>query len=332
MKLSQALSTQAPKLATNITEIDRLLEGGLPTGQIIEIYGCPGAGKTALAASLAAQVIKAGDEVVWLEASQTLPASRLLDFVASEDFSQETERRLLELVQVLRIPTLTSLIALLASMTEYKRSVITKSTKLLIVDDLTTLYNAAFPADSSRETNNKKSLVLTLLASRLSRLAVHYDIVILVLSKLTSKISKGGPAQLESPFGDAWTTACSIRLLLYRDTHTRRLPPGDELCLRWATVQRVKNKGILDPEAVPFKITGSSIESMNLGFDLSRSQSRLSQRSSVTLESAIDAGSIDKVNLADAQSAQEEYGDDDQDSFKASQDSVAVPSKRARYV
>lgn len=330
------MSTQAPRLATNITGIDRLLDGGLPTGQITEVYGCPGAGKTAFAASLAARVIKDENHVVWLEASQPLPSSRLLDFADSEDLSQEEEGNLLQLVRTLQIPTLTSLLALLAhlaSPTAEKNSIILENTRLLVLDDLTTIYNAAFPADLSRETNNRKSLVIALLASRLSRLAAQHNLVILILCKLTSKISRGGPAQLEGPFGDAWSTACSTRLLLYRDNYTRRLPPGDALALRWITAQRVKNKNILDPEAISYKISGSSVKDMNLNVDLSRSQSRLSQGSSVTLEFAVEAPDhqSDDDNEQIRQSAGK-HGELEADSDEKAEGRAMGSSKRARYI
>lgn len=57
---------------TGITEIDALLEGGLPIGAITELVGPPCSGRTTLAQSALAAITASGKAVAWVDASDAL--------------------------------------------------------------------------------------------------------------------------------------------------------------------------------------------------------------------------------------------------------------------
>ena len=57
---------------TGISEIDALLEGGLPLGAITELVGPPCSGRTTLAQAALAAMTAAGKAVAWVDASDTL--------------------------------------------------------------------------------------------------------------------------------------------------------------------------------------------------------------------------------------------------------------------
>lgn len=288
VRLSQALATQCPAISTGIHELDNALEGGITRGQITEVYGCPGSGKSTFATNLASLVIKDEHDVLWLEGSQCIPASRLHDFITDEENDQEVEDVLMRKVKCISTPTLTSLLVLLLQASD--RSVgattdqlITTYTSLIVLDDLTTLYNAAFPpADNSnqRDLNLKKTRVLTTLGNKLSQIAMIYNIAIVVLSKFTSKITGGDPAQMVGPFGDVWNNTCSTRIVFFRNHYHARLSFIDEQDLRWAAVQKVGNRRIMDPQAIAFRIQSTGIVSLDLlaSTQPSRTQSSASQR------------------------------------------------------
>lgn len=291
IRLSQALAVQKPSLSTRIRDLDEALSGGISLGQITEVYGCPGSGKTTFGLHLAAQIIQEeeeGNEVVWLEGSQPLPASRLRDFIAQdhEEDNVESEEMTLQRVKCLATPTMTSLLSLLSPAPDATDpealDFVTEKTRMLVLDDLTTLYNTAFPpTENHRDVNQKKTRVLTALVNRLTRIAITHNLAVVILCKLTSKITRGGPAQMEAPFGDVWSNACTTRILLYRDFHSRRLSSVDEQDLRWITVQKVGKRNIMDPKGLPIKIIGSGIVSLDLeASQPSRSQSSASQRPS----------------------------------------------------
>jgi recombination protein RecA len=60
------------KLPTGILSVDCMLNGGIPLGGIIELFGPEGSGKSSLALSLAASCIKRGGTVVYVDAEHAL--------------------------------------------------------------------------------------------------------------------------------------------------------------------------------------------------------------------------------------------------------------------
>ena len=58
----------AVSLPTGFASLDRALGGGLPRGRIIEIFGPPSCGKTALALQIVAHVQRSGSAAAWIDA------------------------------------------------------------------------------------------------------------------------------------------------------------------------------------------------------------------------------------------------------------------------
>ncbi len=63
------------RLPTGCVELDGALDGGLPRGRLVELYGGPGSGKTTLALRLAAAA-QAHGAVAWLDADGALEPAR----------------------------------------------------------------------------------------------------------------------------------------------------------------------------------------------------------------------------------------------------------------
>lgn len=77
-RLAEDLAEQAraPRLATGLDAVDRLLGGGFPRGHLSEITGPLSSGRTSLAVALAAAATRAGEVVAWIDPSDSLdPAS-----------------------------------------------------------------------------------------------------------------------------------------------------------------------------------------------------------------------------------------------------------------
>jgi hypothetical protein len=77
-RLAEELAEQAraPRLATGLAAVDRLLGGGFPRGHLSEITGPLSSGRTSLAVALAAAATRAGEVVAWIDPSDALdPAS-----------------------------------------------------------------------------------------------------------------------------------------------------------------------------------------------------------------------------------------------------------------
>jgi len=73
----QAEQARAPRLATGLDAVDRLLGGGFPRGRLSEITGPLCSGRTSLAVALAAAATRAGEVVAWIDPSDALDPSSL---------------------------------------------------------------------------------------------------------------------------------------------------------------------------------------------------------------------------------------------------------------
>jgi recombination protein RecA len=69
--LTPPLRTIRPVMPTGVSEIDALLEGGLPVGAITEMVGMESSGRTAIALSFLRHVSRAGRVCAWVDVSDT---------------------------------------------------------------------------------------------------------------------------------------------------------------------------------------------------------------------------------------------------------------------
>jgi recombination protein RecA len=72
MRLSDAKHLQIATLSTAISDLDVVLDGGLPKGRIIESFGPESAGKTTLALHAIAQAQQAGGTAAFIDAEHAL--------------------------------------------------------------------------------------------------------------------------------------------------------------------------------------------------------------------------------------------------------------------
>lgn len=132
---SNDLNTSATQyVSTGLRSLDYLLRnrdpmtvsgsdtshGGVPRGKVSEVWGPSGVGKTSLGMQLAASILDAGEGVIWLDASHSLPGPRLSRILASlqskilqEDILPRTLSGLLENLTHFLTPTLAHFIALI---------------------------------------------------------------------------------------------------------------------------------------------------------------------------------------------------------------------------
>ncbi len=70
--LTPATRVIRPVASTGVSEVDALLEGGLPVGAITEMVGPESSGRTAIALSFLRQLTHAGRVCAWIDVSDTL--------------------------------------------------------------------------------------------------------------------------------------------------------------------------------------------------------------------------------------------------------------------
>ncbi|KAI4272497.1 MAG: hypothetical protein L6R38_006588 [Xanthoria sp. 2 TBL-2021] len=250
--LRDTVSSTKTLVSTGLRRLDRILQGrsldptdedqtvgGLPCGQITEIYGPPGVGKTILSLQAAANALLAGGSVVWIDTSCNVSGSRLKHLLenspqAGKHSTPGQEPRvsaadMLDKFYHFIAPTLPHLIALLAHSTA---TFPPAGVSLLIVDSISTPFNQAF-ASSNKYNEDKPSgkksdvaqwasgrrwAVMTDLISAIAKLAATRNMSVILTSQTTTKMRLGNTALLQPALsGTRWDSGMSSRILLYRD-------------------------------------------------------------------------------------------------------------------
>ncbi|KAL8671426.1 MAG: hypothetical protein Q9168_004078 [Polycauliona sp. 1 TL-2023] len=240
------------------------ISGGLPCGQITEIYGPPGVGKTILSLQAAANALLAGGSVIWIDTTYIVSGRRLKDlleysFQAENQSVQDREpvNDMLGRFYHFMAPTLPHLMALLAHSTARFPP---EGATLLIVDSISTPFNQAFASsnkfheqrsagkknDVAHWASGRRWAVLTDLISAIAKLAATRKMAIVLTSQTTTKMRLGNTALLQPALsGTAWDSAISSRILLYRDWRqdtddgSKEERPVGEPDLRYAAVTKV---------------------------------------------------------------------------------------------
>ena len=221
-------STLKPGDQTTATSNNSRERSGLPKGQVTEVCGPPGVGKTALCMQVAANTLCAGHKVVWIDTGAPLPGPRLRDIVESNNDSasggkahtttqcKQPPDKLLENLAHLNVNTLPHLLALFLHPPAGKFP--PDGASLIVIDNLSTLLATAFPrklsvnntinnsaairtdsrpnhlqANSTRKARlqwsaNRKWTVISDLAAAMAKLAAVRDVAILIVNQFATSL------------------------------------------------------------------------------------------------------------------------------------------------
>jgi RAD51-like protein 2 len=235
-------------IVTFCRSIDDLLGGGIALGEVTEVAGLPGTGKTQLATQLSVLArlphVYGGVEgrTLYVDAEGSFLAERAHSMAnslgqhvrgrahgnGSSDFSTET---ILDSIDVFRVHDEAALLATLYSLRDYIESsassrhsaVLSPSSpslpvRLIVIDSIAFHFRAVVPTDSSYYVQRTKTL--TALAAYLGELAHQHDLAVVVINQMTTKIANGngGTASSVVPaLGESWAHATATRLLLSKE-------------------------------------------------------------------------------------------------------------------
>ncbi|KAF5236155.1 hypothetical protein FANTH_11403 [Fusarium anthophilum] len=222
-------------VSTGVEDLDRSLvaniasdspdttKGGVQRGQVTEIWGPPGAGKTALGLQLTANALCDGDAVVWVvtnaaKTRRNSQANAALDALESPegDSSQFYHYSCF---------TLPHLVALVSRPTA---KLIPHNCSLMVISSLSALVNSALPKSHDGKATSKsnkgpspsakRTQALLSIVNALHKLAATRNCAVVVLSQCATKIhSERGATLTAAVNASVWEQGISTRLVMFRD-------------------------------------------------------------------------------------------------------------------
>lgn len=160
--------------------LDAALGGGFTLGEIAVVYGEAGTGKTTLAIQTTIEAARRASKVLYIDTDHSFTHQRFIQ-LAGEDSDATSERILLFYPETFSAQT---------SLIEGVENYLTTSTRLVVVDTITSLYRVSLGSAEQTFSLNRE---LNRQLAYLSEVALRYKLVAL----LTSQVH----ARLGFPFG-----------------------------------------------------------------------------------------------------------------------------------
>jgi len=229
-------------IVTFCRPIDDLIGGGIALGEVTEIAGMPGTGKTQLATQLSVLArlphIYGGVEgkTLYVDAEGSFLAERahsmakaLCHHVCGRVPKRDTQNipvafsteGILDSIDVFRVHDEAALLATLYSLRHYieaaeqsmENDSLALPVRLIVIDSIAFHFRAVTPTDPSYYVQRTKTL--TALAAYLGDLARRHNLAVVVINQMTTKIGSGSSGTSVVPaLGESWAHATATRLLL----------------------------------------------------------------------------------------------------------------------
>ncbi|EWY96472.1 hypothetical protein FOYG_05164 [Fusarium oxysporum NRRL 32931] len=215
---------------------DTTAKGGVQRGQVTEIWGPPGAGKTALGLQLTANALCDGDAVVWVDCFQALQHDRLravTNATKTRRNSQtnsaldasETQEGDASRFYHYSCFTLPHLVALVSRPTA---KLIPHNCSLMVISSLSALVNSALPKSHDGKATSKsnkgpspsakRTQALLSIVNALHKFAATRNCAVVVLSQCATKMhSERGATLTAAVNASVWEQGISTRLVMFRD-------------------------------------------------------------------------------------------------------------------
>ncbi|KAL7950232.1 P-loop containing nucleoside triphosphate hydrolase protein [Trichoderma barbatum] len=210
---------------------DATLQGGVKRGQITEIWGPPGCGKTALGIQLAANALSDGNGVVWVDCFQKLQTQRIANVLkcvkesrrlAGAEDTQDVDPNKLVQYSCMTLPHL------LAFISRPTATNIAPNVSLMIISSPSALINSSLPRSLEGRGKpkqakgptpaSKRLQGLQFIITTLQKLAATKNCAVVLLSQCATKMrSEQKPTLIPSINTTVWEQGLSTRLVLFRD-------------------------------------------------------------------------------------------------------------------
>lgn len=198
-------------LSTGNPSLDKLLDSGLYTGEITELSGGPGAGKSQVCFGVAAHIShRLKQSVIHIDTTGALSASRLLQMLKAGSGDKEQQTEALQRIRVFRAFDIFAVLRCLHGLRcggLQQASAGGGSVKALIVDSVSAIIS---PILGGRQ-NEGMSLMMQV-AGALKTIAKDFHVAVLVTNHLT----RGGGGDPQAGLGQTWSHVPRTRVLLER--------------------------------------------------------------------------------------------------------------------
>lgn len=211
---------------------DSAPKGGVHRGQVTEIWGPPGTGKTALGLQLASNALRDGNAVVWVDCFQAIPHNRLkavINTIKDDQGDSDVEAHDVE-VDAGRFLhysclTLPHFVALISRPTA---KAIPANSSLVVISSLSALVNSALPKSHDGKAisksakgpspSTKRLQALQSIMNALHKLAATRNCAVVILSQCATKMhSERGATLTAAVNATVWEQGVSTRLVVFRD-------------------------------------------------------------------------------------------------------------------
>ncbi|NXI78041.1 RA51D protein, partial [Rhipidura dahli] len=223
--LYEELKSSTAILPTGSPSLDQLLDSGLYTGEVTELMGAPGSGKTQVCLGIAASVsLGLKQHVVFLDSTAGFTASRLYQMLQAQTEDEEEQARqvlgrlrlcfvlqleALQRIQVVRVFSIYELLSALQELRDRLSQQVVSSVGPLKVVVLDSVSAVIYPLLGGRQS---EGLALMMQLSReLKTLAREFSLAVVVTNQVTRDSSTG---PLKPALGRSWSFVPSTRVLL----------------------------------------------------------------------------------------------------------------------
>ncbi|XP_036922552.1 DNA repair protein RAD51 homolog 4 [Sturnira hondurensis] len=208
--LYEELKTSTAILSTGIGSLDKLLDAGLYTGEVTEIVGAPGSGKTQVCLCVAANVAHGlQQDVLYVDSNGGLTASRILQLLQARTLDEGEQAAALRRIQVVRAFDLFQVLDVLQDLRGAMAQQVSDSSgtvKVVIVDSVTAVVSPLLGGQQ------REGLALMMqLAQELKTLARDLGVAVVVTNHMTRDRDSG---KLRPALGRSWSFVPSTRVVL----------------------------------------------------------------------------------------------------------------------
>lgn len=233
--LYEELLSSTAILSTGNPRLDKLLDSGLYTGEITELAGGPGSGKTQVCFGVTVSIsYHLKQSVVYIDSTGGMSACRLLQMLQAKSSVMEEQMEALQRINIFRAFDVYSLLGCLHNLRCGGLQQVSAgggSVKAVIVDSLSALITPILGGKQSEG----MSLMMQV-AGILKTIAKDFNVVALV----TNHVTRDGNERLKAGLGLSWSHVPRTRVLLERAER-----PGSS-SLRTATLAKSSRQVFLD--------------------------------------------------------------------------------------